>query len=272
MTLESKAKLPNENRDFDTEKRWHKSLTTEWFGQQLYVFSELESTMDVASKLVGKDDSEGTVIAALSQTRGRGRLGRQWVSSQGGLYFSYILNPPIDKAAHEVAQIGLIAGLAAAECVQTFVSSQPWIRWPNDVLIGKQKIAGLLAERQANTIIVGLGVNVLQDRQALPDIATSIKLESKAGASLDAVLNVFGARFEIWYARWLSEGFDPIQSALRFWLQGVGDPVSVKTGNALFEGQSLGVDGLGRFLLRLDTGQQKAFDQGEVTLLRPIET
>lgn len=262
---------PDAERDSDCEKRWHDALSTDWFGRPLFVYREVNSTMDVAAARAKDGAREGEVIAARMQTQGRGRLGRIWESSPGGLYFSVLLDPPNEKLAHEVPQIALVAGLAAVEALHQLTGKRFWIRWPNDVLSEQGKVAGILAEHRENRVVLGVGINVLQNADELPEGAASVKMTCDAGASPAAVLNAFGERFEIWYALWLKEGFSTLRRTMQFWLHGLGEPATISTGAQMYEGQNLGVDEQGRFLLRLDSGIQKAFDQGETTRMRPTE-
>lgn len=263
------ADAPKDGRDRVCEKRWQGALTTDWFGRPLFVYTELSSTMDKALELAQDRAHEGALVVALQQTKGRGRLGREWVSGEGGLFFSCILRPPLHKNAQDTAQIALAAGLAAGECVRDFSGKHPWIRWPNDVLLDGRKIAGILVEAQQQSVILGVGINVLQTGN-VPDDAAVLSRFAEEPLALESVLNAFGNRFETWYRLWLAEGFEPLHRALRFWMHGVGEPVRVTVGKTVYEGQGLGVDESGRFLMRMDSGAQRAFEQGEVTLLRPL--
>lgn len=151
-------------------------------------FSTIGSTNDVASALAARGGHEGAVVIAETQTAGRGRRGRQWISHPGvGLYVSLVLAPgraPLtpDRAT---ALATLAAGLALAEAVEASTGLRPDIKWPNDLIIGRRKVAGILAEGVAGpeptiaSIVLGYGINVGQTAFApeLGDRATSLELE-----------------------------------------------------------------------------------------------
>lgn len=149
-------------------------------------------------------EPEGLVLVARSQTAGRGRLGRQWQNPPGtGLTFSVLLRP----AAVPPSALGwlpLLTGVAVAAAV-TEVSAVPTeLKWPNDVLAGRAKLGGILAEAWDSAVVIGTGLNVSQRRDQLPATATSLSLAAGPGRPfsrqhlLDAVL----ASLASWYLAW----------------------------------------------------------------------
>lgn len=242
----------------------------------------------------GSVAGEGALIFATRQTQGRGRLGRRWESPDGGAYFSLILRPT--RPFTEAPQLSLVAGLAVAEAIRERLVGRVLpisVRWPNDILIDGKKVAGILAETSVqraafsgqqktadsaqNCVIVGIGINVSTDSQHLPDTATSLQKALRSSSTLHAARSTLEPlalvsevcrKFDGWYDVWTAQGFAPIRQALRPWMSHLGGLVRLKTGSSQAEGQATDLDESGRLLVRLDSGVTRAFDAGEVTLLR----
>ena len=158
-------------------------------GRDIQVFKETTSTNDVIEKLARDGVREGVVVFAESQTRGRGRLGRKWVSpAHKGLWFSILLRPNLRP--QETTQLTVVSATALRRAIIAQTGLQPEIKWPNDILIGGKKVAGILTELSAELdrvkhIILGIGVDVNVDAGELPPevrkIATSLKIEAGRG-------------------------------------------------------------------------------------------
>jgi BirA family biotin operon repressor/biotin-[acetyl-CoA-carboxylase] ligase len=195
------------------------------FGRRLHWLTTTGSTNDVATRLAELGAEEGTVVAAEAQTAGRGRLGRVWFSPPGaGLYVSIILRPSGDfsREANPSALLTLASGVAIAEGIRASTGLPAEIKWPNDVMIGKRKLAGVLAEGAAQAgvlqqIVLGFGLNLRAAAYppALADKATSIELETSRppdrGLIFVQVLGAFAAR----YGDLQASRFDAILSAWR---------------------------------------------------------
>ena len=262
------------NRGF--EKQLTQALGGSSFGRMVRAFERVSSTMEVAHALAADGAAEGTLVWAARQDQGRGRLGRTWESPKGGIYLSLILRPTRPTA--ETPQLSLVAGLAAAEAIQESTGLFPSIRWPNDLLLGRQKVGGILVEatsvRPPSTVhppepyvIVGIGINVTTQLKHIPRTATSLMA---AGAECDPyqLTGELCRRFAAWYHAWSTKGFAPIREALRPWIGLFGQPVHVAAGSTEFEGTASDLDEGGRLVVRLDSGVLRPFDVGEVTLLR----
>lgn len=183
------------------------------------------STNDVAARLAELAAEEGTVVVAEAQTAGRGRLGRTWCSPPGaGLYVSIVLRPSGDfsRNANPAALLTLASGVAIAEGVRAGTGLPAEIKWPNDVMIGKRKIAGVLAEAAAQAgvlqyIILGFGVNLRSAAYPLEfaDKATSIEAETSRPADRALVLGQMLGAFAARYADLQAGRFDAILGAWR---------------------------------------------------------
>lgn len=235
-------------------------------GFAIHRFKRLPSTMEKAHALARKGAGEGTWIVAETQTQGRGRLGRKWNSPLGGLYCSLILRPTRPQA--EIPQLALVAGLAAAEAIHDLTRLYPSIRWPNDLLINGKKVAGILVEAKDKAVVAGIGINVTTDVKKLPPEATSLAACGAKKTSPDKLLAALRKHLGHWYAVWAEEGFAPIRQALRSRIGHFGEPVTITTGRQHLEGAAQDLDEQGRLVVRLDSGIQRSFEAGEVTLLR----
>ena len=146
--------------------------------QRIHHFREISSTMDATRELAKKGAEEGTIVIAEVQTRGRGRLSREWLSPEGGIYFTLIVRPRISPAY--APRINLMAGIAVAVTIKELYGLKAGLKWPNDVLIAGKKVCGILAEMDAETDVVnfvnvGIGLNANVSIPRFEITATSLK-------------------------------------------------------------------------------------------------
>lgn len=213
----------------------------------------LASTSDAARALAADGAPDGTVVVADEQTAGRGRQGRRWNSPPGNLYASIVLRPTVATARS--AELGFVAGVAVAEALAGLLASGPAValKWPNDVLAGGAKIAGLLVEREENAAILGIGVNVAHHPLGTPYPATDL---AAAGAvvPVDTVRDRVLAALAATMALWETGGFAPIRAA---WLDRAHPPgtaLTARLGDGTLRAgcfAGIGPDGA----LLLDTGE-----------------
>jgi BirA family biotin operon repressor/biotin-[acetyl-CoA-carboxylase] ligase len=191
----------------------------------MYWLDSTASTNDVAARLAEAGASEGTTVVAETQTAGRGRHGRVWLSPPGaGLYVSVIVRPGVALSAgdHPGALITLASGVAIAEAVRAVTGLPAEIKWPNDVLIGRRKLAGILTESAVQSgipqfVIIGFGVN-LRPAAFPPELAlrkTSIEEETTRPADRALLLAEILAAMSERYADLQAGRFDAILSAWR---------------------------------------------------------
>jgi BirA family transcriptional regulator, biotin operon repressor / biotin---[acetyl-CoA-carboxylase] ligase len=234
-------------------------------GDPTLFFSTIGSTNDVATALAHNGDHEGAVVIAETQTAGRGRRGRVWFSPAGaGLYVSVLLAPAraVRAADRATALLTLAAGVALAEAVERVTGLAPAIKWPNDLLVGRRKLAGILAEgvalqapgRGLQAVVLGYGVNV--GRAAYPvelsDRVTS--LESELGRHVDRadLCAQSLARLAARYDDLLDARFDAILDAWRARSPGSrGMRVSWETPRGRQSGVTVGIDDMGALLVRV---------------------
>jgi birA, biotin-[acetyl-CoA-carboxylase] ligase region len=220
---------------------------------------------------------EGTVLVTEFQSAGRGRLGRSWSAPpRSGLMFSVLLRPRVPVARQ--GWLPLLAGLAAATAVRRLAELDVRVKWPNDLLAGERKLAGVLAERvdQAggDAIVVGMGLNVSLRAHELPvPTATSLALEEAACTDRDPLLRAVLREIERHYRDWTACGGDADAAGLRpAYLAAcatTGREVRVELpGGRTLSGVATGVDEAGHLLVR-DGGSERAVSAGEVVHVRP---
>ena len=157
-------------------------------------------------RLLEQDDPEGAVAVAEEQTRGRGRLGRTWQApARTSILASVLLRPAVDQT--RLPELSLVAGRALAAAVTEVTGIEPTIKFPNDLLIGGRKVAGILAESSEGRVVLGIGVNVNQTRAELPADAqtepTSLRLELGETVNRAELLAAILLRLERAYDDWL---------------------------------------------------------------------
>ena len=173
---------------------------------------ECESTQ----LLLGPDDPEGAIATTDHQTGGRGRRGRSWVEAPGtSVLVSVLLRPPPDRSA---PQLSLLGGLAAAMAAEDALALAAQIKWPNDVMVDRRKVAGVLAEAREGAVVLGIGVNVNQSREQLPADARvrAASLRTIDGQVRDRgqVLASLLAHLDRLYAAWVEGGLDAVYDDL----------------------------------------------------------
>lgn len=173
------------------------------FGHPYLYVERCESTQ----RLLPPDAPEGAVAVADEQTEGRGRLGRSWRAKPGtSILCSIALLPDVEPA--RLPELSLVAGEACAEAITAVSGLQPAIKFPNDVLIEKRKVAGMLAEAREGRVVLGIGINVNATREDLPTDTdtppTSLSLEAGVDVDRVALLITLLERLERHYDVWLS--------------------------------------------------------------------
>jgi len=241
--------------------------------QNIYSLDRVGSTNALAHKYAERGQPEGTLIIAERQTAGKGRLGRSWHSPAGcGLYFSLILRPPIPPA--EAPGISLIAALSIVEAIRAASKLKAQLKWPNDVLCGGRKVAGVLTELAAELdrvryVVVGIGINVNHQAEdfppALRDKAGS--LHQLVGAPIDRIklVQLVLSRFEINYLRFVECGLKDAIKPIRRYSSVLGKSVSFQINGNHQQGRAVDIDGNGMLVVEVD-GQRVTLGSGEISL------
>ena len=177
-------------------------------GKKIVSYEEIDSTSDEAKRLIAKGGSEGFVVVADSQTKGRGKPGNNWFSPPGvGLYFSLVIKPLRNPA--DLGLITMVGAKAVVDAIKELTGLTPTIKKPNDVLINGKKVAGILTERLANGhLIIGIGLNVNHQPAVFPEniaaTATSLLIETGNNLAIEAVQACLLARLDDRYLEYLA--------------------------------------------------------------------
>jgi BirA family transcriptional regulator, biotin operon repressor / biotin---[acetyl-CoA-carboxylase] ligase len=238
-------------------------------GYGLKAFDVIDSTNEEARRLAAAGEPGPVWISAARQTAGRGRRGRAWESPTGNLAATLMLRP--GKSAGECAQLSFVAAVSAADMLAGFAPhADIRLKWPNDVLAGSRKIAGILLESASTGgdppgwLAVGIGVNLAMHPEGTELPATSLKA---LGASVpppeDALLNL-AAQFARWYEVWLAQGFGAIRDAWLARAAGLGTRIRARLATEETNGVFEGIDGNGALILREGAGSVRHIAAGEV--------
>jgi BirA family biotin operon repressor/biotin-[acetyl-CoA-carboxylase] ligase len=232
------------------------------FGRPYLYEDRCPSTQD----LLEPGMEEGTVAVADEQTAGRGRMGRRWEAPAGkAIHCSVLLKPPPDRRAPELS---LVAGVAAADAIERTVGLAVQIKWPNDVMLRRSKVAGCLAEARDGAVVLGIGINVNQTRDELPPTTGSPpgSLLTTTGREWPraALLAMLLADFERCYTAWLADGLDAVYPVLgaRDFLRGRQVSVNGTSGVAVK------IDREGRLEIAVGHGEVRTVESGEVSYER----
>lgn len=211
--------------------------------------------------LFGPQDAEGATAVCEEQTAGRGRLGRTWAAPAGtALLVSVLLRPPAERRAPELSLVG---GVAVALAVEHALGLSAQIKWPNDVMVNRVKVAGILAEARDGAVVLGIGLNVNQSRDELPADSTvpagSLRtVDGIRRVRAPLLVNVL-AELETHYDRWTSGGLDAVYDEIgpRDFLRNRRVTVDGDTGLAV------GIDRSGRLVVDV-RGERRSIESGEV--------
>ncbi|MCB2059388.1 MAG: biotin--[acetyl-CoA-carboxylase] ligase [Novosphingobium sp.] len=224
---------------------------------------------DLAARVrAGEFVPEGHWLVTDRQTAGRGRQGREWFDGSGNFMGSTVVHRHFGDP--EPATLALLAGLAVHEAVSAHLpaSHSAMLKWPNDVMVGNAKLSGILLEREGDTVIVGIGVNLAAAPQ-LPDRETVALSELATAPGRDAFANDLARLFDVELERWRNFGIAPV---IKRWLTAahpLGTQISVlEPGDTRSNGAFAGLGEDGSLQLRLADGASRAIHAGEVTLVR----
>jgi BirA family biotin operon repressor/biotin-[acetyl-CoA-carboxylase] ligase len=247
---------------------------TKVIGRDIRVFEETTSTNDVIEKLAHDGVKEGVVVFAESQTKGRGRLGRKWISpARKGLWFSILLRP--DLRPQEATRLTVAAATALRRAIHAETGLQPEIKWPNDILIGGKKVAGILTEMSAELdrvkhLILGIGVDVNLEATELPPelrrLATSLKIESGQAISRPELAAAILRELDEDYARIADGKFPQLADEWEKHCATIGRNVTVQTGGRKISGRAESLDDDGSLRVRTEHGHLERVIGGDVTL------
>lgn len=222
----------------------------------------------------GAVNGQVLVITATEQISGRARRGRGWVSPPGNLYCSLLLCP--DLPAAQVARLGYVAALAVREAVAGALPDGPAVtcKWPNDVLVGGHKVAGILMETSGNLpgppdwLVIGIGINVAHHPAGTEYPATSLKAAGAGTADPDTLLQELVSRFDAWHRILAGAGFAPVRQAWLDAAHGRGRAITVRAEHGSMQGIFTDLDDDGAMLLGTGGGIRRVL-AGDVMFAPP---
>ncbi|RJS49111.1 MAG: biotin--[acetyl-CoA-carboxylase] ligase [Methanobacterium sp.] len=248
-----------------------RDLETKYIGREIHYFSEVDSTNNMAKKLAEKGAEEGTMVIAETQSRGRGRRGKKWISPEGGIWMSTILRPHIPPA--DAPKLTLMTGVAVAKTLKKEFGLDVGIKWPNDILIGGKKVCGILTEANAkfNTVdyvVVGIGIDANVDTKIFPSevvqLATSLKEELEEEIDRVKLVQSLSKIFEETYEEFKSGNFPDILNDWRNLSTTIGSYVEVrKRLGKIVRGEAIGITNTGALILELDDNTLRKVISGE---------
>lgn len=242
-------------------------------GRDVRVFEQTTSTNDIIEKLARDGVKEGVVVFAESQTKGRGRLGRKWISpARKGLWFSILLRP--DLRPQETTQLTVASATALRRAIQSETGLKPEIKWPNDILIGRKKVAGILTELSAELdkvrhVIIGIGLDANLDSNEFPaelkKTATSLKIEAGETISRAELAVAILRELDKDYSRICDGIFSEVADEWEENCATIGKNVTVQIGERKIRGRAESLDDDGALLLRTEHGHLERITGGDVT-------
>jgi BirA family biotin operon repressor/biotin-[acetyl-CoA-carboxylase] ligase len=235
-------------------------------GFELRRLARTASTQDVVRAAAAAGAAEGFCCVAAEQTAGRGRSGRSWLAPPGSALLMSLL---LRRRGVAAAAVPLLAGLALADTLAALAGVDCRLKWPNDVLAGPGKLAGILTEVEpGGGIVLGLGVNLTVP--SFPPDVPGVSLDRLAGAALgwDAVLAALLPQLGRRLCQVEEGGVPSLRSDWTARAAGLGGPIRAETGASVVEGTALGIDDDGALLVGTDRGQLRLV-AGEVHLLSP---
>jgi len=245
------------------EQSLREKLAGKAIGHTVHFLRDVDSTNNAAFSLGIRGAAEGTVVVAERQTRGKGRLSRQWQSPPGvNIYTSVLLRPSVPPAT--APQLTLVAGVAVADLINRYCPGQVTLKWPNDVHIRGKKVCGILAEMKTaaakvDFVVLGIGINVnmIADDFDVSFREFSTSLREETGGDLSR-LEVAAGLFETLhrcYRQFLQEGFPPIREQWLKYSNILGRQIQVVFRDEIQEGKVIDLEEDGSLIL-LDSEQR----------------
>lgn len=256
-----------------TAEELESRLATRWAGRQVVYFEETDSTNNQAKRLAEAGAVHGTLVVAEQQSAGKGRRGKSWSSPPGtGIFMSLVLKPELKPEC--ASMLTLVAALSVSRAVEEVTGLKPMIKWPNDLVVNKKKVTGILTEMSAEPgkiqyIVVGIGINVNMEEfpEEIRKTATSLRLEAGHAISREELTAVFLKYFE--------EDFGSFEktSDLRLLLEEYNkrlinrdNMVKILDPAGEYKGKALGINERGGLMVERDNHDIEVITSGEVSV------
>ena len=248
-------------------------LKTREFGKRIMYFDEIDSTNLEAKRHGDEKESHGMVFIAEQQNHGRGRLGRSWVSPKGtGIWMSLLLKPQFSPEL--ASQITILAALAAADAIRKVTRLDCQIKWPNDLVINRKKVCGILTEMtvmdtKIQNLVIGIGINVNTEYfpEEISEMATSLSVEGGTLYAREEIVIELLYRLEQYYEEFCKIG--SLKNVVNYYnsiLISRGKKVKIIEKLKTDIGESLGIDEYGRLKVLTEQGKERTIVSGEVSV------
>lgn len=248
-------------------------LETRWAAQYLKCYDEVDSTNTRVKILGEKGAPHGTLVVADRQNAGKGRRGRSWSSPAGSsIYMSILLKP--EFAPSQASMLTLLMAYSAAKALREKTQEDVVIKWPNDLVLNKKKICGILTEMSAeidyiNYVVIGPGINVNTEEfpEEIANTATSLYLETGMRFRRAELIAAIMETFEIYYEEFCEAGnLSPIAEEYNKILVNVGRQVRIMEPGHEYDAMSLGINEMGELQVEKENGSRESIFAGEVSV------
>lgn len=253
-------------------------LNTDWFGSRIMVMDEVDSTNEAIKRQGSLGAPHGLLVIAESQTAGKGRIGRKWLSQKGcGIWMSFLIRTNLKPC--EIAPVTLVAALACNDMIRKTTGIDSYVKWPNDIVTDGKKLAGILTELvpvcnangeyEVDYVVVGVGINVRINKfsDELSDRATSILLQGCSDINRNRLIAEFGKNFEKYFGIFEK---DRNLSALKKEYENVlinrNREVLITSYDEPRKCVATGINDEGELLVRYENGETDAIRVGEVSV------
>lgn len=245
------------------------------WGQQIQVYEQIDSTNTLVKELGRQGAAQGTVVIADRQTAGRGRLGRSFLSPGGvGVYLSVLLRPHVKPG--EIMHLTCAVGEAMCDAVENAAGIRPGIKWANDLVIGKQKLGGILTElsldpktQLVDFVVIGIGINCGQEKsdfdESIRGMATSLHLATGRQVDRNRVAAEMIRQLEILNSNLLTEK-EAVMSRYAKDCVTIGQDIQVVRGEERRSGKAVGLDSEGGLMVEYPDGTRVSVSSGEVSI------
>lgn len=249
------------------------AIDCKWIGKELYYFPKTDSTNIRIKELADDGAPDGTLAVADMQTFGKGRRGRQWFSPSGtGIWMSVLLRPRFEPGS--ASMLTLVAALAVAGAIKEISGLEALIKWPNDIVVNKKKVCGILTEMSIesdyiNYVICGIGINVNHDSfpEEIRQTATSLALEKGERVGRAELIAAVWRHFEHYYDKFLqTEDMSLLLDEYNSVLVNKDSEVRVLDPKGEWSGRAYGIDAGGSLLVEKEDGSIAAIYSGEVSV------
>lgn len=243
------------------------------FGYKIFRYNTLSSTNEKVKEIAKETPGERIVVTAETQTQGRGRLAREWLSPQGGLWFSVLLRPQIKPK--EATRLTFIMSLAVAETIRILYSLATEVKWPNDIHIKGKKVCGILTETTTQDgilkyVVVGVGLNVNVDLDAFPENlqinVTTLKRELDCEVDIKTLMQKILQLFEEKYLQLLNGHWSSLLKEWKAYASFLGKLITVTSFDETFKGKALDVNQDGVLLVKINEEDIKQVIVGDIAV------